>query len=172
MGPFFPKELTTFMTRTFRHEFDPAEEDPIAGQDDVELTVQEIEDAGLHEVLQTPGAALGSWATPDNADSRRRLFASGHMRTSRFDFLASPLALLHPLRSADSSLLSRARPGSVPEDVRVHALDDEAGGVAGRGGVRLSIELGRRQILSAVERQFAVAPQAARGGGEPLEVAR
>ena len=53
------------MTRTFRYEFDPAQEDPIGGQDDVELTVQEIEDAGLREVLQTPGAALGSWAILD-----------------------------------------------------------------------------------------------------------
>ena len=53
------------MTRTFRHEFDPPQEDPIAGQDDVELTVQQIEDAGLLEVLQTPGAALGSWALLD-----------------------------------------------------------------------------------------------------------
>ena len=49
------------MTRTFRHDFDPFPDSPVAGPR-VELTVQEIEDAGLREVLQTPGAPLGSWA--------------------------------------------------------------------------------------------------------------
>ena len=65
MGPFFPEELTTFMTRTFRHEFDPPEEDPIAGHDDVELTVQEFEDAGVHEVLKprVRHMALGQYST-------------------------------------------------------------------------------------------------------------
>ena len=49
------------MTRTFLHEFDPRVNNPVSGPI-VGLTVQEIEDAGLREVLQTPGAALGSWA--------------------------------------------------------------------------------------------------------------
>ena len=49
------------MTRTFLHEFRPLQDSPVAGPD-VQLTVQEIEDAGLREVLQTPGAAFGSWA--------------------------------------------------------------------------------------------------------------
>ena len=49
------------MTRTFLHEFRPPQDSPVAGPD-VQLTVQEIEDAGLREVLQTPGAAFGSWA--------------------------------------------------------------------------------------------------------------
>ena len=49
------------MTRTFRHTFDPPTLDPI-GKPDVELTVREIEDAGLREVLQTPGAPFSSWA--------------------------------------------------------------------------------------------------------------
>ena len=49
------------MTRTFRHTFDPPTLDPV-GKPDVELTVREIEDAGLHEVLQTPGAPFNSWA--------------------------------------------------------------------------------------------------------------
>ena len=49
------------MTRTFWHDFHPPHLNPLHGQD-VELTVQEIEDAGLREILQTPGAALGSWA--------------------------------------------------------------------------------------------------------------
>jgi hypothetical protein len=52
------------MTRTFIHTFDPPLENPVAGRT-VDLTVQEIEDAGLKEVLQTPGAALGSWALLD-----------------------------------------------------------------------------------------------------------
>ena len=43
------------MTRTFLHEFRPPQDSPVAGPD-VQLTVQEIEDAGLREVLQAPGA--------------------------------------------------------------------------------------------------------------------
>ena len=46
--------------RIFLHDFRPPPSSPVAGPD-VQLTVQEIEDAGLLEVLQTPGAAFGSW---------------------------------------------------------------------------------------------------------------
>ena len=52
------------MTRTFRHEFYPYGDSPIPGPN-VELTVEEIEDAGLREVLQAPGAPFGSWAILD-----------------------------------------------------------------------------------------------------------
>ena len=49
------------MTRTFKYEFVPPDADPVPGPQ-VELTVQEIEDAGLREVLQTPGAPISSWS--------------------------------------------------------------------------------------------------------------
>ena len=49
------------MKRTFRHTFDPPEKSPVVGSE-VELTVRQIEDAGLREVLQTPGTTYGSWA--------------------------------------------------------------------------------------------------------------
>lgn len=52
------------MTRTFRHKIDPPHSSPVAGPD-VQLTVQEIEDAGVLEILQTPGVAFGSWAVLD-----------------------------------------------------------------------------------------------------------
>lgn len=52
------------MTRTFRHEFCPSGDSPILGPN-VELTVEQIEDAGLREVLQAPGAPFGSWAILD-----------------------------------------------------------------------------------------------------------
>ncbi len=52
------------MTRTFIHTFNPTTANPVSGPT-VALTVQEIEDAALREVLQTPGAALGSWALVD-----------------------------------------------------------------------------------------------------------
>ena len=52
------------MTRTFRHEFCPYGDNPIPGPN-VELTVEEIEDAALREVLQAPGAPFGSWAILD-----------------------------------------------------------------------------------------------------------
>ena len=52
------------MTRTFRHEFFLYGDSPIPGPN-VELTVEEIEDAGLREVLQAPDAPFGSWAILD-----------------------------------------------------------------------------------------------------------
>jgi|GraSoiStandDraft_14_1057315.scaffolds.fasta_scaffold359570_2 hypothetical protein len=51
------------MMRTLTHQFEPANADPIGPV--VSLTVAEIEEAGFKEVLQTPGAALGSWAMLD-----------------------------------------------------------------------------------------------------------
>lgn len=52
------------MTRTFLHSFDPIYASPITGPT-VDLTVAEIEDAGLREVLQTPGATYGAWSILD-----------------------------------------------------------------------------------------------------------
>ena len=52
------------MTRTFIHSFDPASASPVAGPT-VDLEVSEIEDAGIREVLQTPGAAYGAWSILD-----------------------------------------------------------------------------------------------------------
>ena len=49
------------MTRTFLHTFEPPGLSRVHGHE-VELTVQEIEDAGLREVLQAPGVPVGSWA--------------------------------------------------------------------------------------------------------------
>ncbi|WP_347093147.1 hypothetical protein [Sphingomonas parapaucimobilis] len=52
------------MTRTFLHSFDPAAANPIPGVT-VSLDVSDIEDAGIREVLQTPGAAYGAWSILD-----------------------------------------------------------------------------------------------------------
>lgn len=49
------------MLRTFSYKFDPAAACPIKGNT-AELATDEIESAGLLEVLQTPGASLSSWA--------------------------------------------------------------------------------------------------------------
>ncbi|RVI98120.1 hypothetical protein CN193_24825 [Sinorhizobium meliloti] len=49
--------------RTFIHSFYPPAYSP-AGRT-VGLTVSEIEDAGIREVLQTPGAAYGAWSMMD-----------------------------------------------------------------------------------------------------------
>ena len=51
-------------TKTFRHSFHPWYDDPKPGGE-VDLSVEEIEAAGVREVLQTPGAALGSWSLLD-----------------------------------------------------------------------------------------------------------
>ena len=50
--------------RTFEYSFNPETDCPIKGPT-AELTLNEIEDAGIREVLETPGAALGSWAFLD-----------------------------------------------------------------------------------------------------------
>jgi hypothetical protein len=52
------------MTRTFFHSFDPPASSPVSGAT-VDLEVSEIEDAGIREVLQTPGAAYGAWSILD-----------------------------------------------------------------------------------------------------------
>ena len=52
------------MTRTFLHSFDPPASSPVTGAT-VDLDVSEIEDAGIREVLQTPGAAYGAWSILD-----------------------------------------------------------------------------------------------------------
>ena len=52
------------MQRTFGYKFDPPAACPIKGNI-AHLSVDEIENAGLLEVLQTPGASLGSWSLFD-----------------------------------------------------------------------------------------------------------
>ena len=52
------------MIRTFIHSFDPPGDSPITDPA-VDLDVSEIEDAGIREVLQTPGAAYGAWSILD-----------------------------------------------------------------------------------------------------------
>ncbi|WP_248311064.1 hypothetical protein [Bosea sp. UNC402CLCol] len=52
------------MTRTFFHSFDPPASSPVSGAT-VDLEVSEIEDAGIREVLQTPGATYGAWSILD-----------------------------------------------------------------------------------------------------------
>lgn len=49
------------MDREFEHSYLPAHEDPVGSGDFAKLSVDEIEDAGLVEVLQTPGVGLGHW---------------------------------------------------------------------------------------------------------------
>ena len=52
------------MERTFLHQFQPAGVGGVPGSS-AELKIEQIEDAGLREVLQTPGAPFGSWAILD-----------------------------------------------------------------------------------------------------------
>lgn len=52
------------MTRTLLHTFDPPAASPVTGAS-VNLEVSDIEDAGIREVLQTPGAAYGAWSILD-----------------------------------------------------------------------------------------------------------
>ena len=57
------------MICTFTHSFDPASNNPASGPT-VDLEVEAIEAAGIKEVLQTPGAAFGTWRVLDYATSR------------------------------------------------------------------------------------------------------
>jgi len=52
------------MSRTFIYSFTPPSLDPAPGAT-IALDVSEIEDAGIREVLQTPGAAYGAWSILD-----------------------------------------------------------------------------------------------------------
>jgi hypothetical protein len=52
------------MIRTFIHGFDPPTASPVAGTN-VDLDISDIEDVGVREVLQTPGAAIGAWSILD-----------------------------------------------------------------------------------------------------------
>lgn len=52
------------MIRSFLHSFDPPTASPVSGPT-VDLEVSAIEDAGIREVLQTPGAAYGAWSILD-----------------------------------------------------------------------------------------------------------
>jgi hypothetical protein len=52
------------MTRTFLHSFDPPSASPVNAAT-VDLDVADIEDAGIREVLQTPGAAYSAWSILD-----------------------------------------------------------------------------------------------------------
>jgi hypothetical protein len=52
------------MTRTFFHSFVPPTASPVSGTT-VDIEVSEIEDAGIREVLQTPGVAYGAWSILD-----------------------------------------------------------------------------------------------------------
>lgn len=51
-------------TKTFQHSFYSSNRDP-EPRGEVELSVEAIEEAGVREVLQTPGAVLGSWSLLD-----------------------------------------------------------------------------------------------------------
>jgi len=53
------------MTRTFLHSFNPQAASPVVGAT-VDLNVSDIEDAGVREVLQTPGAIYGAWSVLDS----------------------------------------------------------------------------------------------------------
>ncbi len=52
------------MQRTFQHSFVPPTADPV-GTPQVSLSVTEIEDAGVREILQSPGPALACWSFID-----------------------------------------------------------------------------------------------------------
>lgn len=79
----------------FAHRFTPASASPLGTT--VDLTVQEVEDAGILEVLQTPGVALGTWGILD------ALLQPG---STEFLFRA-PLGQAHEVKTAVSGLFGR-----------------------------------------------------------------
>lgn len=80
---------------TFDHQFDPPAGSSLGSS--VVLTPREVEDAGLFEVLQTPGAALGSWA-----------IVGALLDATSPDFkFREPLGLSREVRTALSGLFGR-----------------------------------------------------------------
>lgn len=82
-------------TKKFRHQFYPCQDDPEPGGE-VQLSVEEIENAGVREVLQTPGPTLGSWTLLDALLSR----------CDEFRFL-EPLGQAREVKVALSGLFGR-----------------------------------------------------------------
>lgn len=79
----------------FHHRFTPRRGSPLGNS--VELDTREIEDAGVMEVLQTPGAALGTWAVFD------ALLVPGH----EWFVFHSPLGQSREVKTALSGLFGR-----------------------------------------------------------------
>ena len=79
----------------FAHRFMPAAASALGAT--VDLTVDEVEDAGLREVLQTPGVALGNWGL---------LSALLHPGSSEFLF-RQPLGQAREVKTAVSGLFGR-----------------------------------------------------------------
>lgn len=80
---------------TFAHSFEPAGGSPLGAT--VDLTVQEVEEAGIREVLQTPGAKVGHWGL---------LGPLLDPTSSDFMFL-EPLGQSREVKTAISGLLGR-----------------------------------------------------------------
>lgn len=79
----------------FHHRFTPARGSVLG--DSVDLATRQIEDAGILEVLQTPGAALGTWAVFD------ALLVPGH----EWFVFHSPLGQSREVKTALSGLFGR-----------------------------------------------------------------
>lgn len=79
----------------FAHQFTPSSASTLG--DSVDLTVDEVEDAGLREVLQTPGVAIGNWGLLDAL-----------LQPGSADFLfSSPLGQSREVKTAVSGLFGR-----------------------------------------------------------------
>ena len=86
------------VARTFIHSFQPTRNSPISGPT-VDLELSDIEDAGIREVLQTPGASYGAWSILDT------LLAAGGPGTP-FVF-REPLGQAREVKVALSGLFGR-----------------------------------------------------------------
>lgn len=82
---------------TFKYQFLPLNEDPLSGIVDVDLSTEEVENAGLKEVLQAPGAKFGTWSLFD------ALLVAGQ---SEFLF-SEPLGRSREVKTALSGLFGR-----------------------------------------------------------------
>src|SRR6202020_472282 len=101
------------VTRTLLHSFDPPAESPVVGPT-VGLEVSEIEDAGIREVLQTPGTAYGAWSILDAL-----LTPTG---TGTPFIFTEPLGQAREVKAALSGLFGTLRRTRLP-GARLQALD-------------------------------------------------
>ena len=69
------------MDREFLHDFWPSRASPFTGP--AKLTVEEIEDAGLLEIVQTPAAGFGHWRILSQLLASGSPFVSGSRSANR-----------------------------------------------------------------------------------------
>lgn len=114
------------MDREFEHDFAPSNASPFAGP--ARLSVEEVEDAGLLEVLQAPGAGFGHWKILDelleNAGTlfrfREPLGHAREVKVALSGLFGRFVARAYLKRYFDLQFFAHVRPQGVVLDENLH----------------------------------------------------